>query len=189
MLSLGAKHGDMFEMETIIVTCRAKEKISLNDLTSFQGELKSLSKLDFEKLKASILRYGISFPFFVYRHTGKYYILDGHQRVRVLRELRDGGYQIPKLPVDFIEAKNKKEAKEKILLLSSQYGKLTEETLHNFIVEAELDFPELKELIQFPGIDLDHFDKGWMSDETEESNSEDQPKQVTCPECGHKFET
>jgi len=150
----------------IRISCSASRLVPLNDLTPFQGELKSLSKIDFEKLKTSILRYGISFPFFVYESEGTNFVLDGHQRDRVLHSLRDEGYEIPDLPVDFIEAKDEREAKDKILLLSSQYGKINEENLYLFLNENDLDFPNLKEVLDLPKIDLERFEKGWMKEET-----------------------
>ena len=181
----------MMENKKLRVTCTASKMVALNDLVPFQGELKSLGKNEYEKLKKSILRYGISFPFFLWKNRGKLKVLDGHQRERVLIQMRDEGYQIPKLPAEFIEAKNEKEAKEKILLLSSQYGKLTEETLHQFIVEAELDFPDIKEVLSLPEIDLDHFEKGWMTEpqapEGFNEYGEDIATEYKCPKCGYEW--
>ena len=112
-------------MKTIAIRCTAAVNLNLTDLTPLQGELKQLSKQSFEKLKRSILKHGITFPFFIWQDGGANYILDGTQRDRVLVQMAAEGYTIPALPCALIEAKDRKEAAEKILLISSQYGKMT----------------------------------------------------------------
>jgi ParB-like nuclease family protein len=79
-----------------------------------------MSGSNFEKLKKSILKHGITFPFFVWQSDGESYILDGTQQDRVLKRMADDGYRVPPLPCSLIEAKNRKDAAEKILLISSQ---------------------------------------------------------------------
>jgi hypothetical protein len=58
--------------------------------------------------------------------------------------MAEEGYEIPPLPCALIEAKNRKEAAEKILLISSQYGRVTDEGLYEFLSTNELDFGELE---------------------------------------------
>src|SRR5262245_14154200 len=112
--------------KAVRITCKGAALVPLDELEPFQGELKVLSEEDFQKGRASILRYGFSFPFFVWKSGTHNYCLDGHQRDRILRRMRDDeGYKLPAgFPVAWIDAASVKEAKEKILLLSSQYGKL-----------------------------------------------------------------
>src|SRR6266496_436166 len=114
---------------TVKINCKAAIEIALKDLTPLQGELKELTDANFEKLKQSILKHGITFPLFVWQSEGENYILDGTQRDRVLKRMAEEGYEIPPLPCALIEAKNRKEAAEKILLISSQYGRVTDEGL------------------------------------------------------------
>ena len=68
----------------IDVRCKAAINLGLADLTPLQGDLKELPQANFQKLKQSIVRHGITFPFFVWQNDGKNYILDGTQRDRVL---------------------------------------------------------------------------------------------------------
>jgi len=63
---------------------------------------------------------GFSFPFFVWRDKGKLWVLDGHQRDKTLKRLEQDGWKVPLLPVDYIEAGNQKEAKEKIRSLGGE---------------------------------------------------------------------
>ena len=50
-------------MQTVQIRCKAAVNIDLAKLTPLQGELKELSDANFEKLKQSILKHGITFPF------------------------------------------------------------------------------------------------------------------------------
>lgn len=102
-------------MKTITIACKAADTLPLEKLTVIQGDLKSLSDSNSEKLKSSIIKYGFSAPIFVWESgikKPKYNILDGTQRVAVLKMLQKDGYKIPDLPVVYISAKNKKEAME-----------------------------------------------------------------------------
>ena len=72
-------------MQTVQIRCKAAVNLDLANLTPMQGDLKELSQSNFNKLKQSILRHGITFPFFVWQSDGKNYILDGTQRDRVLK--------------------------------------------------------------------------------------------------------
>src|SRR5215813_12089185 len=144
-------------MKTIAIRCTAAVNLDLADLTPLQGELKELTGANFEKLKQSILRHGITFPFFIWQSEGKNYILDGTQRDRVLLELVAAGYKCPPLPCALIDAKDKREAAEKILLISSQYGRMTEESLDEFLAENDLSFLELADELELPCIDDAYF--------------------------------
>src|SRR5262245_34629513 len=173
----------------IKITCTAATSIKLEDLTPLQGDLKELTHRNFEKLKKSILKHGLSFPFFVWRHEGRNFVLDGHQRDRVLRKMLEQGYEVPPLPCALIEAKDKKEASEKILLISSQYGKMTEESLGEFLAENDLSFLELADDLELPSIDESYFrDPNEFTAATQEEQGRlDQKSPVVCPECGASF--
>ena len=140
-------------METIEVRCQAAVNLDLTDLTPLQGGLKELSAASFEKLKQSVLKHGITFPFFIWQSDGENYILDGTQRDRVLKRMADEGYEVPQLPCALIQARDRKEAAEKILLISSQYGRLTDEGLYEFLSTNDLDFGELEPLLELPALD------------------------------------
>ena len=89
------------------------------------------------------MKYGWSFPVFVWKDKNTNYVIDGHCRLLVLNELETEGYIIPKLPVVYIECKNKKEAKQKLLRLNSQYGKMTKESVLEFVEDLDLNFEEI----------------------------------------------
>jgi hypothetical protein len=178
---------------TVKINCKAAIEIALEDLTPLQGELKELTDANFEKLKRSILKHGVTFPFFVWQQQETNFILDGSQRDRVLNKMAQDGYVIPPLPCALIQAKDRKEAAEKILLISSGYGKMSDESLYEFLNENEIDFGDMEGLLELPDLDLDEFKKGYIGDPDFKAASEDdqgrldQKSLVTCPECGNRF--
>jgi hypothetical protein len=137
----------------IKIKCKAADGLEIDELNDFQGELKTISDDELEKLKKSILKYGFSFPVFVWENK----ILDGHQRLKAVKQLVSDGYKIKdnKLPVVRIEAKNEKEAAEKLLLINSRYAKIDEGGFQVFSSEFDLDLDEMASLIELPEIELD----------------------------------
>jgi ParB-like chromosome segregation protein Spo0J len=175
-------------MKAIEIRCTAAVNLEVAELTPLQGGLKELSDASFEKLKQSILKHGITFPFFVWQSEGENYILDGTQRDRVLKRMADDGYEIPPLPCALIQAKDRQEAAEKILLISSQYGRMTEWSLQDFLAENDLNFLELQDELELPSIDLEYFrDADFEPARATEQGRLDKKNPVTCPECGHEF--
>jgi DNA modification methylase len=112
----------------------------IDSFKPLQGELKDLSQENYNKLKNSILKHGFNIPVFVWNG----YLLDGHQRQRVLLQ---EGWNV-EVPYVEIEAETELEAKEILLKITSQYGKITLEGLDDF-------YPEWQELdINFDAISI-----------------------------------
>lgn len=130
-------------MEQIKINCKVSDFLELDDLQEFQGELKKRTDDDVEKIKKSILKYGFSFPFFVWKNGEVNYTLDGHGRLLTLKRMRKHGYDIPSLPVVFVGAENEEEAKNLLLRLNSQYGKMTKDSILDFIGDYTIDFEDL----------------------------------------------
>src|SRR5262249_47753968 len=139
----------------IAITCEGAATAKLEDLVPLQGALKKLEVDKYKKLKRSLLKHGFSFPFFAWKNQNKLFILDGHQRDLALKRLQAQGYPIPPLPLAFIQAKTEKEAREKILLLSSQYGEMTDESLLAYLNESDIDIDDLLDTVVLPKIDLE----------------------------------
>lgn len=155
-------------MKTIQVTCRGAGIATLEELNSLQGHLKNLSEWNYQKLRGAITgKHGFSFPFAVWRNKRKLWTVDGHQRLAALLRMKEEGYKIPPLPIDYVEARNIKEAKEKILLATSQYGRMTEESLGEFLKAGDLNIADLKELVALPEIDLEKLGSSSISEAPE----------------------
>ena len=125
------------------VKCDSKDFLELDDLSEFQGNLKARDDGDFEKIAKSIKKHGFSFPFFVWKKGKANWVLDGHGRLGALRRMAAEGEKVPPLPVVYVKCKDEAEAKELLLKLNSQYGKMTAESVKEFIGDLEIEVEDL----------------------------------------------
>jgi hypothetical protein len=179
------------------IKCEAKDRIAMEDLTEFQGNLKNLDEPSFRKLRNKILVQGFSFPIFVWKsEDGNNFILDGHQRLRVLQALKKEGYEIPEIPVAIVHADSYKEAKEKLLSAASQFGDIEGQGLYEYITENSMEPDYVLENFKMAGFDVDRFMAEYYQaevpnygDKNEEIPEEEFSKfQHTCPKCGFMWD-
>lgn len=168
--------------KTIRIECEGKEVVNIHDLHPFQGALKELSEKDYAKLKESIVSLGFSDPFSVWRDPASNlsYVHDGHERLITLLKMESEGYTIPLLPASIIIARNKTEAKKKLLANDSSYGKITQEGLYEFVHEEGFELNE-DELSSFVAIDAFDYEQTPPLDVIEKPTKE--PKENDCPTC------
>ena len=76
---------------------------------------------------------------------------------RLLQRLRDEGFEIPDLPVVRVEAENFNDAKRKVLALTSQYGKIENDGLYEFISDSDITVDYIEESFHFPEVNIDKF--------------------------------
>ena len=154
----------MKSIKTISIKCETKETLNIAEMKIFQGALKERTDVDYDKIKLSICKYGFSFPFFLWKDkSGNNYLIDGTGRFETLCKMQKDGYIIPDLPVVYISCKDKKEAKQKLLRLNSQYGKMTKESVLEFAEDIDLNFDE----IALPDSVIDFTDQSGEIAETE----------------------
>ncbi len=159
------------KLKEIQIKCKGSMTLELEQLEPFQGSLKDLSKENYNKLRKQIIDLGFSEPICVWKNEGKYNILNGHQRVRVLQEMkRSEGFKVPRLPVVEVEAASEHEAKKKVLSLTSQFGEISSDSLFEFASLNNIDLPTLEDF-RFPEIDMDEFKSEFF--DGEEKPSED----------------
>lgn len=168
---------------TIEIACQGYTVVPLEDLHDLQGNLKDLSEENYVRLRNSMTKFGFSFPVFMWIDAeGEKWIVDAHQRLRTLRKMQQEGWNIPPLPADIIHAENKIEAKKKLLLLNSRYGKMTREGFDEFVDEVGFEVPnDIEDMLAIPEIEISE------QSEKETANTDDNLKETTCPACGHKF--
>lgn len=147
----------------IKIQCETKLYLPIENLNEFQGELKTLSTVNFEKLKKQIIDQGFSSPFLVWKNNGTYFLLDGHQRKRVVTKLKEAGYKVPDLPCVEIFAKTKLEAKKKLLSYVSQFGKVDKQGLYQYIIDAELGIEDMQEF-EIPELNMEEFKEEYFSE-------------------------
>ena len=147
----------------IEIKCDCDKVIDFHELTEFQGGLKERTQADYDKAKKSILKYGWSFVLYYWNDGKTKWIIDGHNRVTVLKQLEKDGYFIPPIPAIEVFCKDRKEAKEKLLRLNSTFGKLTKESVLEFAEDIDLNFDE----IALPDSVIDFTDQSGEIAETE----------------------
>jgi hypothetical protein len=131
--------------------------LSLDELVIIQGDLKNLEKPEYEQLRSSVLDFGIVSPFHIWEDNGQLDVLDGTQRTRALKTMRDvEGVELPdKFPCVIIDAPNKEIARQILLVLTSQYGRMTEEGLSAYMIDSGLNLDFLKKYTRFPEVKYD----------------------------------
>lgn len=143
----------------------------LSEIKELQGQLKELSVEGYEKLKKSIIEHGFSFPIEVAVINGRPYgILDGHQRLRTVREMvRREGYILPdgRLPVCFTQCRDREQAGRLILHAISQYARVQEEGLYSFANDFKIDPKSLVSDFDIPDFDTERFLGGYFEDRTD----------------------
>lgn len=127
-------------------------KLSTAPITEFQatqGDLKFLSKENYNKLKKNIEKHGFDIPIYVWvDEDGVKHLLDGHQRKHVLET--EGWFE--PIPYLVIKANDLSQAAERLLEITSQYGTITQEGVDEFIATFELPEIEISSLTNFDGI-------------------------------------
>jgi len=141
---------------SVKINCRGADTLPLDELKIIQGNLKQLSPENSDKLMRSIVKHGFIAPIFIWVSGDKYKkynVLDGTQRITVLSKMQERGAKIPDLPVVYINAKTKKEAKEILLKISSQYGVIEKTGLYDFVENIDIDPLDLS----LPGNPVQYF--------------------------------
>jgi len=149
----------------IKITAEGKESLPWNELLPFQGQLKHIEKAEYEKLRKVLIEMGFSFAVHAWKHKGKYYIIDGHQRMFAVKQMVEvEGYSIKPVPVVIVQAKTFNEAKKKVLAAASQYGKISKQALSDYAKEFDVSFDDLVSNFHFPEIDFSEMEE-FFSDE------------------------
>ena len=161
-------------MKTIEIKCKGAIELEIDQIQPFQGDLKTLSKENYDKLRKQILELGFSEPASVWKDDkGIWRAINCHQRLRVLKEMRQSeGYVIPKIPCSIVEAKTEREAKKKVLALTSQFGEITKEGLYEFASLNDIGLDDL-ENYRFPEIDFGSFKDEFFDMPIEEGKTDD----------------
>lgn len=163
------------------ITCEGATTVELDEVQDLQGNFKSLSEDDYVKLRNSMVEFGFSFPLFIWIDplTNIKWAIDGHQRnFRALPKMRQEGWTIPPLPAVIVHAADRIEAKKKLLVLNSRYGKVTAEGITDFLNEPDYLIPS-EEILDFLSYPEDDFE--------DKPKKEKKLKETICPKCGEVF--
>lgn len=143
------------------------ELVEWKELKFIQSDtFKKLKPELFEKLKESLIENNFIENFKVWQQAETIYCLDGFHRIKALTDIETYGhkgkfYKIPsKFPASFIDCKNREEASRLVLVYSSQYAKIQQAGLEEFLDLNQLDLSVIKNQIEIPGIKLDKISLG-----------------------------
>ena len=173
------------------VAYEARHTVDIDELTDFQGDVKVIRQENLDRLRRSIATHGFIVPMFVWRKTAKSktYVIDGHQRLKALQQMRDEGEEVPPVPIEFIPATSRKDAATKLLAITSQFGEFDVDNLEAWATALHLDLPVLDiRLVDYEidlvplEIDIDSYFA------TLEDEALPGPKVIVCPHCGKEIE-
>lgn len=131
----------------IEIKCQGADILPLEKIIKFQGNLKKLSNENRDKLLRSITKNGFIAPFFIWNNNGEYMLLDGHQRVSTLIYMQEKGWDLPGFPVVYVDADNEKDAREKLLSITSQFGTFDMDELNDWLSDMDDDISESIRLV------------------------------------------
>lgn len=136
----------------IRVSCKSAGTINIDQLVDFQGTFKGMDEQSKAKLRKHIIEDGFIDPVSVWENPAdaKIMILNGHQRIMVMRELRADGWTIPQIPVNYVNATSYLEAKNFLLSLASQYGRISGDGLRDFILDMNVDLSYISDNFNLP---------------------------------------
>ena len=111
------------------------QKIALKYLKPTQGNLKKRSSMEKRRILASLEENELMYPLYVALIDQRYHIIDGHFRKEVLAGKYGEDYE---MPVVVFTGMTLEEAKEQCLVLSAQYG-----VMSNVVEWLKLELPNL----------------------------------------------
>lgn len=167
----------------IKINCTGSDYLDIDMLQDFQKGLKTMTVENQKKLQSSIITNGIIAPFFIWDNNGEKKIMDGHQRLKTLSDMKENGFDIPNLPVVYIQAESEVDARAKLLYITSQYGDFDLNQLEIFCGEIEIDTSEIR-LMQN---EIELIIPDFKPVTAENQGKLDKIKKKECPSCGFKF--
>lgn len=183
----------------IKIVCNSGLNMSINDINNFQGELKELPDDRRANLRHEIESTGFAFAPHVWLNQSdkKYYLVDGHQRIAVLRDMIADGFECPNIPVVEVKAASIEDAKIRVLQAIAQYGLVTNQGLYEFTATIK-DIQERLKTINIPDFSASKFMESYYPQPTNEpepnldGSAEIEQGQFTklvhtCPRCGFAF--
>lgn len=183
------------EAKAIRITCSAAGFEPLSELSEFQRKFKNLHEPERKKLKLQLLKLGICEPFVVWKDAkGKKNLIDGHQRLQVLREmLKSGegslmtiGDSKNAVPVVYAQPRDAEEAVRMVLALASTYGRVDIANLGKFRGVYGVTEKEFQESFSFPELDIPAQAQEGPEEKVEFNAKKE--KLVKCPKCEHIFD-
>lgn len=175
-------------MPKLKISCDTGTQVPFELLKDLQGDLKTLSASNYARLRGQIEVHGYSFSAHVWIDSdGTHWLLDGHQRLRVMRSMAQDGWEIPPLPVTVVQADDMKHAESKLLAAVSQYGQTTDETLYEFLNQRSIDIDDIIAANRIPDLDIYAFKASYFDEPKPKADPVEEDHDEKCPTCGKKM--
>jgi ParB-like chromosome segregation protein Spo0J len=175
-------------MSKIIINCETGYVLPLEKFGHTLIKLKKRKSNQIQRLKKSILQYGFSFPIFVWQSKeNENVIIDGECRYIVLTNLKKLGYEIPPIPVSYIDAADIQSAKQKLLEAHAQYGYVTPAGMAHFV--SDMGNYDFEQIAQVAGLNtkeiqsvLNKFKQNDIADDIQDIHIQQ------CPHCHTEYQ-
>lgn len=143
----------------IKISCNVNDRLPLDKFLPLQGRLKSLTEINYQKLKREIIETGFAYPIYCWQcpDTQQLYIIGGHQRILCLKKMQSEGFIIPDVPYITVFAKDKFEARRRVLQDISQFGTVNDLGLLEFLEVSKIEFSDLVKSFQLPDFNIAQF--------------------------------
>lgn len=180
----------------IQIAVDTKDHMPIDMLEPFQGQLKSLSEVDYKKLKKEIVETGFAFAVHVWMSPDNHcYIIDGHQRIRTIKNMiEEEDFTIGDIPIVIVKAKSFEEAKRRIMQGVSQYGRIEADGLYEFLTESQINPDWIQDNFRIPDVDSTTFLQAYFKEQEKDYEgskelemSEFDKFNHTCPRCKFEF--
>jgi len=177
----------------ILIACDTKDTIDWHLIKPLQGNYKKRSPEQIDKLCSLLIKRGIRFPSFIAKIDDDVWAIDTHGRMLAFAELERREYTIPPVPVVYIHAKDKREAKQLLLECDSRYGTATQEGFEEFTDDLDVsafndeqDMNRFYNNLELPDIfGLERQDLELEVEDSDFIKHEELIKKVKhCPKCG-----
>jgi len=177
----------------ILIACDTKDVIDWHLIKPLQGNYKKRTPEQIDKLCSLLIKRGVRFPSFITKLADGVWAIDTHGRLLAFAELEKRGYAIPPIPVVYITAKDKREAKQLLLECDSRYGTANQEGFDEFTsdldvsaFDGEEDMNRFYSSLELPDIfGLERQEINLEIVDSDFTTHEEIIKKVkTCPKCG-----
>jgi ParB-like chromosome segregation protein Spo0J len=156
-----------------------KEFRTLNELTPWNDNPRTITREDFKRLKRQIQRLGIYKPLLI---TEDGTILGGNARYQAYKDL---GYK--EVWVSVVDAPTEAKKLEYALSDNEQFSSYEEEDLADLLIHADEDIPIEDYKITIKDISLEKLLKQFGPGDEFSSEETKEKKKKVCPKCGYEF--
>lgn len=145
-------------MKSISCNVESNKYVELERIDAFQDDLKELTDDAFKALKKALIKHGIisAIDVWIDPEDNRYKCLDGHQRIYTLKKLEEKKYKIPLIPIDIVQAKSYKDAKEKLLSLAGSYGRVDSAGFHKYLNDNDISYEDIGDYIHYNELDKEY---------------------------------